>query len=611
MKALRASAAALTAAEEKKANAALAVAPAEAACTLAVRKLAEAEAVAEGADSDLAAAQRSDHAVAAAQGLTRGDPCPVCSRKLPSGFVPPTPSEVVIAAATARTRAQEKLQRAKGAEMRQQHSVEIAEREVGDAAAMASEASSRHDADLVAMRALRRGNLRLDATNDVILADLSHQLRDASSVCEEARKLADAAATKRAECETVVRLAEQAIDTEEKGITRESGELDARTKAAEAARLEIPTAFRPEAIDSGNALGKVLVTLQRRCQELSDMAGERTEMVSAALATRAEITALADQQRRDVDVPAQQALRRLARLADRTGEGARLAGLDAPEALADEGALANVAAQAAELEERAREVIIALGELSTSATAESVAAQAKASTILTEVAVSTAEELQSMLEAAAGEAIRYERAETDALGRIEPAQLLDAAIEPVRQRVRALEDVTVLLRRDGFIKEVCERRQQALLAAASEILLAMTNGRYGFDKKFTVGDTLTGVSRKVDTLSGGETFLASLALALGLVEVARRSGGRLDAIFLDEGFGSLDQSALDNAIVALEAAAIEGRMVAVVTHIRRVVDNIDRILAVTRPPEGSRAVWLQDSERQALVDDDVAAQMIT
>jgi exonuclease SbcC len=88
------------------------------------------------------------------------------------------------------------------------------------------------------------------------------------------------------------------------------------------------------------------------------------------------------------------------------------------------------------------------------------------------------------------------------------------------------------------------------------------------------------------------------------------SGGRLDAIFSDEGFGSLDQATLDQAIAPLDAVAIEGRTVRVVTHVRRVMDNIDRILAVTRCPDGSRAVWLDAKERESLVGQDVAAGML-
>jgi hypothetical protein len=67
------------------------------------------------------------------------------------------------------------------------------------------------------------------------------------------------------------------------------------------------------------------------------------------------------------------------------------------------------------------------------------------------------------------------------------------------------------------------------------------------------------------TLSGGETFLASLALALGLVELMGRAGGQLRALFLDEGFGSLDPNALDEALDALETRARTGQLIAIIT----------------------------------------------
>src|SRR5207244_9741934 len=110
-----------------------------------------------------------------------------------------------------------------------------------------------------------------------------------------------------------------------------------------------------------------------------------------------------------------------------------------------------------------------------------------------------------------------------------------------------------------FIGYVVTRKQHALLGLGSEILGSMTGGRYGFADDFRVIDRVSGQARSARTLSGGETFLASLALALGLVELAARGGGKLDALFLDEGCGSLAADALDEALSEPERPAQTGR----------------------------------------------------
>jgi exonuclease SbcC len=85
-------------------------------------------------------------------------------------------------------------------------------------------------------------------------------------------------------------------------------------------------------------------------------------------------------------------------------------------------------------------------------------------------------------------------------------------------------------------------------------------------------------SRLARTLSGGETFLASLALALALAEnVAEMAGAaatRLDALFLDEGFGTLDGETLDTVAAAIEELGSSGRMVGIVTHVRELADRL-------------------------------------
>ena len=105
-------------------------------------------------------------------------------------------------------------------------------------------------------------------------------------------------------------------------------------------------------------------------------------------------------------------------------------------------------------------------------------------------------------------------------------------------------------------------------------------------------DSYTGGERPVSTLSGGESFLAALALALALAQVVQEHAGgvRLDALFIDEGFGSLDLDSLDLAISTLEALGAEGgRLVGVISHVTELAQRIPTRLEVKADPRGSSA----------------------
>jgi DNA repair protein SbcC/Rad50 len=97
--------------------------------------------------------------------------------------------------------------------------------------------------------------------------------------------------------------------------------------------------------------------------------------------------------------------------------------------------------------------------------------------------------------------------------------------------------------------------------------------------------------RTVRSLSGGERFLASLALALALAEhvaeLAAEGAARLESLFLDEGFGTLDADTLDVVAAAIEELGSRGRMVGVVTHVRDLAERIPVRFDVRRGPEGS------------------------
>jgi DNA repair protein SbcC/Rad50 len=106
-----------------------------------------------------------------------------------------------------------------------------------------------------------------------------------------------------------------------------------------------------------------------------------------------------------------------------------------------------------------------------------------------------------------------------------------------------------------------------------------------------VHDTYTGSARAVNTLSGGESFLASLSLALGLADVVQGYAGgiHLDTMFVDEGFGSLDPEALDLALRALMDLRQEGRLVGIISHVPELTERIDARLEVTSGRNGSSA----------------------
>ncbi len=143
-----------------------------------------------------------------------------------------------------------------------------------------------------------------------------------------------------------------------------------------------------------------------------------------------------------------------------------------------------------------------------------------------------------------------------------------------------------------------------VIAAANRRLSVLTEGLYTLRCKpegknmasqmgldLEVLDRGTGLWRDVSTLSGGESFLASLALALGLSDIVQgQSGGiRMEAMFIDEGFGSLDENALKNALELLSRLADGKRLIGVISHMPELSERIDRKIEVRKTAIGSVA----------------------
>ncbi|MFC9476680.1 AAA family ATPase [Nocardia sp. NPDC056952] len=158
-------------------------------------------------------------------------------------------------------------------------------------------------------------------------------------------------------------------------------------------------------------------------------------------------------------------------------------------------------------------------------------------------------------------------------------------------------------RRMSLRSYVLAARLEEVAVAGSLRLRRMSGGRYEFvhsDKAgprgrrgglgLDVRDDYTGAIRSAKTLSGGETFMASLALALGLADVvAAETGGLvLDTLFIDEGFGSLDADTLDAVMGVLDELRANGRVVGVVSHVDEMRQRIPSRLHVVRGRAGSR-----------------------
>ncbi len=181
------------------------------------------------------------------------------------------------------------------------------------------------------------------------------------------------------------------------------------------------------------------------------------------------------------------------------------------------------------------------------------------------------------------EQVRRDAAEIDA------AEDLLAQQELLEADLARFERLVADLTNARFVRFLLDDERNRLARLGSTHFSRLSSGRYEFteDGTFSIVDlTAADAVRKSSSLSGGETFLASLALALSLAEMVTRTGGRLDAFFLDEGFGSLDPEHLDLAMEGIEAliAGDSSRLVVAVSHVPELRERIEDLIVLDRDP---------------------------
>lgn len=168
-----------------------------------------------------------------------------------------------------------------------------------------------------------------------------------------------------------------------------------------------------------------------------------------------------------------------------------------------------------------------------------------------------------------------------------------------RDRISQIES---LIRGNAFVEYVAEERLRAIVAEATEYLETMTRYRYALEldaeMSFVIRDQMNGGEvRAASSLSGGETFMASLALALALSsQIQIRGQSRLAFFFLDEGFGSLDSELLDLVMDSLERISSPLRMIGLISHVPELKNRIATRLLITsaNSHQGSRIILERD-----------------
>ena len=175
---------------------------------------------------------------------------------------------------------------------------------------------------------------------------------------------------------------------------------------------------------------------------------------------------------------------------------------------------------------------------------------------------------------------------------VEAVKKIKKDIKQLETRKDSLDEIFKITKGKRFVEFVSRSHLDYIARVATEKLKIITRGRYGLtlnsDNAFEVIDNHNGgVSRDCSSLSGGETFLTSLALALALsTKIQLKGDTSMEFFFLDEGFGTLDIETLDTAMTALENLYTENLSVGIISHVEEIKNRVPIKLMVSSPVPG-------------------------
>ncbi|WP_327097081.1 SMC family ATPase [Nocardia vinacea] len=602
-------------AHEKSAEATAAVQTAETAVGSTTEALVAAQRVSDDADKHvedtetlLEETRRHNSAAHAAEHHGPGDPCPLCVRPLPADFQPPTRTDLG-EATTAWKKATQDAKRA-GAELSHARAARNQAELTWKSATTAAEQAASEAATALDSLAAALGDGDLARTDDSLLADTIAAVQHADTMNKQAQAGLQEAQNTHRDHSAELRRDEKDLARRQKDTSTALESCTNRRNRAIHDYRCIPTEFRDNDAPDPDAIARALEHIEQRRHELTAVSDKAATIRKRVKDLTKEQAALREQKYADVERPVQQLAEDLRVLA----ENATAVPLGIPVEIPTRPQPCSISTDAAwsrALLEATQRIIETCRREVDGYDQASHRARGTITSVLTEFGMTTPEALRTRI-GAVQELIdqsesRLAQARIDKPLREEVVRRL-ALVEP---ELDALRELGSLLSAGTFIGFVLKRRQQDLLGIATSVLMDMTRGRLAFLPDFMIMDRQTCQPRDVKTLSGGETFMASLALALALVQLTSRGGANIDALFLDEGFGSLDSNTLSEAMDTLTRQAATGRLVAVITHMRNVAENFDNILMVTKDRNGnSEAHWATPEERDRMITDDLGGGLL-
>ncbi|QTH44172.1 SMC family ATPase [Cohnella sp. LGH] len=510
-----------------------------------------------------------------AEHLHDGKPCPVCgSESHPAKAVP---------ASSIPTR--EQLQQVK-------EKLRAVERELGDAQAQAAAASTG-----------RSGRAELIAEYEITDEPLSEQLiraeAEGKKVRQETDRLkqqAEAVRSRRLEVEKLdVQL--ERLQTEREQLLTEQHRLSMERSAKQSV-LENELGRVPESLRSPDKLeirNREQSALIERLNALWAEAQRKLQSTQNQLVEEKANFVQLSNQRQESELHLKQAEERLAEELEKAGFGTVESYRAAKMAEADRERLSALIEQfKLQMTTVTRHIAELEHELSDKIRPDTAALQA------------AMEELKARLEQIVAELHAVGGHEREARRLLAAIAEAEAQFRDLEQRQQQVADIYQMLKGDNSQKISFERYiliefLEQILHAANVRLTDLSNGQFRLERSdrlesrgkqsglgLDVFDAYTGQNRDVKSLSGGEKFNASLCLALGMTDViqAYQGGVSIEMMFIDEGFGSLDEDSLNKAIAALVDLQRAGRMIGVISHVQELKTAFPAVLEVSKTKEG-------------------------